>query len=158
MASVINNIFDKKWKKVNEFSEIKTGDELCHYKFPYYRWQIVLKILPQSKQFEGIGYNLEKWGKRLVRKTFNFEDFKFERAHYHGPVLSSEDTIKHALSYENKDEYSILTNYARAFTRWCKTGRKGIFDRFHDSPNVACIQNAIEVGFQLFVVVVFFFV
>ena len=48
------------------------------------------------------------------------------KAIYSGPCFQPDKVVRRALSRWHEKDYNIVTNFARAFPRWCRTGNGGL--------------------------------
>ena len=53
-------------------------------------------------------------------------EIKIQTAIYSGPCFDSDKVIQRALARCHEKQYDPITNFARAFPHWCKTGKGGL--------------------------------
>ena len=113
------------------------GDHVCYYQFPYYRHGIITEKYPKSQTVKLLRYHISRG--EIYEEELKYKDKQFYvldkasrnkinllQARYSGPCFMSDTVVQRALARCNEKQYDPITNFARAFPRWCKTGKGGL--------------------------------
>ena len=110
---------------------------MCYFKFPYYRHGIITEKYNQSQTVKLLRYHISKG--EIDEEEINCANNEFyvldnasrceinlQKARYSGPCFKSDTVVQRALARCKEKQYNPITNFARAFPRWCKTGKGGL--------------------------------
>ena len=125
------------WYKVKRFDDVNQGDHVCYYRFPYYRHGIIIEtdratqivkllryhIIRREIDEEKIKYNSREF---YVLDNASRCEINLQKAIYSGPCFKSDSVVQRARARHHEKQYDPITNFARAFPRWCKTGKGGL--------------------------------
>ena len=128
--------FPSQWPTAN-FGALCLGDHVCYYQFPYYRHGIVTEKHCKSQTVKLLRYHISRGeideeeikctnSQFYVLDKASRRKVNLVKARYSGPCFKSDTVVQRALARCKEKQYDPITNFARAFPRWCKTGKGGL--------------------------------
>ena len=124
------------WPTAN-FGALCLGDHVRYYQFPYYKHGIITEKHHVSQTVKLLRYHLSRG--EIDEEEIEYKDNHFYvldkasrrkinllKARYSGPCYKSDTVVQRALARCKEKQYDPITNFARAFPCWCKTGKGGL--------------------------------
>ena len=120
-----------------KFGALCLGDHVCYYQFPYHRHGLITEKHCKSQTVKLLEYHIRR-GEIMEAeiKCTNSQFYVLDKgdrskinllqARYSGPCFDCDKVIQRALARCHEKQYDPITNFARAFPCWCKTGKGGL--------------------------------